>query len=183
MKKILTLILAVLINTSLCFADYFSAEKVKAAQDFKIEGVYLGMTKDEFLKKFQNVDRLPDLTDQATGSQGIRVHKTQKTDGIDVAFWNDKAIDIYVWYGEDRIESMGGSSTLINRLVDLFGKADADSKGVIDDNTAAIKWRIDEANFYCQLAITADAIRINYTDTEAYSKRKEIKAKKADPGF
>ena len=183
MKKIQVLILTVLMSSTLSFADSFSAEQIKAAQKFKIEGVYLGMAKSDFLRKFQDVDRFPDLTDQTTGSQGIRVHKTQKTDGIDVAFWNGKAIDIYVWYGEDRIESMGGHMTLVNRLADIFGKADEDSKGVVNDSTAELKWTIDEANFYCQLAITADVIRINYTDVKAYTKRNEIKAKKADPGF
>lgn len=64
-----------------------------------------------------------------------------------MAFWNDRAIDIYVWYGEDRIESMGGAMTLVNRLVDLFGKADADSKGVTED-AAVLKWTIPEADFY-----------------------------------
>lgn len=168
-------------------ADARTAEEVAAAKAFKVEGVYLGMTETEFRELYPMAQPLKDLTDVNTGTVGLRVSETKNTDGVDAAFWRGRLLEYYVWYGVPRTEQLGGFTTLMKRLVEKFGKADADSRGANEDKNseelAELKWRIPEADFYCELLIQKKINRVNITDMRAFTDRGNMKERKADVGF
>ena len=166
------------------YGDDSMTTHVANAKSFSIEGVKLGMTIDDFKKLFPAAEPLSDLSDTVNNKQGFRVDSTANTDGIDAAFFEGKLFDCYVWYMPSRLNKMGGDETILNKLVEKFGKANADSKGYDGENSKLeLHWRIPEADFYCSFMATPNKSTMNITDTAAFKKFMELKAKKANVGF
>lgn len=184
MYKLLTagLILATSMMVSVASSNDQITEKVSAAKAFKIEGVKLGMSKADFLQLFPAAKKDDELTDVASGAYGFEVESTPKTDGINAVFYNDKLVELFVFYSPKRIKEMGGELILPTKLVKLFGKGDPDSKGVVGE-VQQIQWKIDEADFWCEFSANPKYTRINITDTKAYKEWQKKKAEIADPGF
>jgi hypothetical protein len=168
-------------------ADDRTRDEISAARSFKLESVFLGMSENEFRALFPNAAPLDDLTDANTGTTGLRVARTRNTDGIDAAFWKGRLIEFYAWYGAERANKLGSYITLIDRLVDKLGKADADSRGASEDpnsdEIAHLKWRIPQADFYCEILVKKKINRINVADMRAWTERDKLRADKADVGF
>ena len=168
-------------------ADDRTDDEISAARSFKIESVSHGMSEKDFRALYPDAVPLDDLTDVNTGTTGLRVAQTRNTDGIDAAFWKGRLIEFYAWYGVPRTSMLGGYMTLIKRLVEKLGKGDADSRGASEDPNSdeivQLKWRIPDANFYCEILVKKEMNRINVADMRAWTERDKLKADKADVGF
>jgi hypothetical protein len=174
-------------GAELLHADTRTGDEISAARSFRLESVFLGMSEREFRALYPDAKPLDDLTDSSTGTTGLRVAQTKNTDGIDGAFWKGRLIEFYAWYGAERANKLDGYMTLIGRLVDKLGKGDADSRGARNDpnsdEIAQLRWRIPDANFYCEILVTKKINRINFVDMGAWSERGKLRADKADVGF
>lgn len=194
--KAVAAILRTLVITALSFlavgveplrADDRTDDEISAARSFKLESVHLGMSEKEFRALYPDATPLDDLADANTGTTGLRVAQTINTDGIDAAFWKGRLIEFYAWYGVQRTKMLGGYTTLIERLVNKLGKGDADSRGANEDPQSdeilQLRWRIPEADFYCEILVEKKINRINVADMRAWTERDKLRAEKADVGF
>jgi hypothetical protein len=178
-------IVLALTNTLSSVAAPSETAQIKAAKSFQVEGVKLGMTKDEFYGLFPNATDLDDLTEISSGTVGVRVSETPNTDGIDAAFWKGRLLEYYVRYSPERVESMGSWHTIARRIVARLGKADAVSPGATHEKGVIFEatWKIDRADFCLIFTVKPERALLNVVDTEAHTMRGKEKGAKANTGF
>ena len=157
-------------------------DNVANARSFALDGVRLGMSQTEFLGLFPGARPLGELTEQESGTTGLRVDETQNTDGIDAAFYEGKLLEFYVWYFPQRVNEMGGDRAILARLVEKFGKAGPDSE-YDSDTDARLVWRMEAANFFLQMIIKKNKTVINVTDMLAHTRRSNGRCDSPSPGF
>jgi len=164
-------------------AEDRTEKEIAAAKAFNIEGVKLGMSKEEFLQLFPEAVEDSKRSRPDIGVEALRVDNTGKTSGIDVKLLDGKVIEVYAFYTDSRVEEMGGVGTLAERLVLKFGKAEANSPGRTEGGKLALIWRIHGAAFWCKLSKAPDITAINYVGVKGYALMLDRKRKIADPGF
>ena len=185
MKTNWLLIVALSLLSLPTIADDRTPTEIANAKAFVLDSVTLGMTEQEFLRLYPDAKPFASLTDVKTQTKGLHVNRTKNTSGIDAAFWNGRLLEFYAWYSVGRTNEMGGFMTLVDRMIDKFGKSDAASKGktkIDGEDCLQLQWKINQ-EFFCELQVRPDLTYINITDTVAHTKRAQEQSKKADVGF
>jgi hypothetical protein len=104
-------------------------EQVKAIRDFRIEGVGLKTTRDEFLAMFKEAELEKENSTIKLGIEIYKVARTRETDGIRFKFLDGKLVKILASYSPSRIKAIGGDSIIPEKLTLRFGKSESDNSG------------------------------------------------------
>lgn len=146
--------------------------KAENARSYTVDGVYLGMTERDFAKTFPVFSPLQDLTDVEKNIKGVRVDKTQNTDGVDAAFYEGRLFSFVIWYSSKRINEIGGITegykVIMNGLIEKFGKPGEGSK--VNNKEAQLVWTIEEASFQLKMLIRTSSILLNAIDMQTVVK-------------
>jgi hypothetical protein len=132
-------------------------EKMIAAKAFAMEGIYLGMPKDGFLKIHPDAEARNITKDP----QVYRVAKTTDSDGVDVSFSKGKIVCATFYFSNER-----SLKNITSNLIQELGKPSLWSKGT-DWEALEIQyyWKFDEINFLCNFHSSLKGTKIEIIDT------------------
>jgi len=169
-------------NSFVSFA--VSPEQIQAASEFSIEGVGFQTTLTSFKTKFTQAKEIESESEPEFGVMFYRIDTTANTDGIDVIFYNNKVMELRVWYFPSRINSVFGTWTIIGeKLVKKIGHADEGNQGTTNKDIASLTWRIPEAKRYFNIKVTISKLLLKAVNMELYEECTNLKNSKANVGF
>jgi hypothetical protein len=163
----------------LCVGWSVNAEELRkqelAARDFSYQGVGIGTTCEDFLKKFPNAQLLQDDKTGVTSKYVII-----ESDGRlwTVEFFSGKAYLITVVFPKEVLAGVGGTPVLEKKLTDTFGSSTSKVGKMII-------WEFP--NVFRRFGYSSDDDTtmpvITLIDTAANDQRVDVQARKLDMGF
>ena len=185
MRAILTVCAVVLFCVGgLCFAGERTEQQTKAAKDFKFEGVSFSTSLEEFLKMCPDARPFDGGTNDKVGTRAFQAQSKSATCVV-FFFFDGKLCEMRILYQQAELNKLGGLDVVLGKLVEKFGKAEADSAGVISRTPfkAYLKWRVTDAKKFVELNVEEKYIRVDVTDTDVQGKMQEKQKKAVDTGF
>ncbi len=180
-KNIALFAIALVTSATTALADDNTPEQVKAAKEFKVEGIDLTATLESIRAKWPSLVYVEKESNKKIGLAYYRVDKTTNTDGLDFAFLDGKLMSIFVWYFPARIDKMGGASILAEKIVARIGKADNAKKE--DDKSFSATWRFVEAGRYFIFEGNKERSILTIMDIAVSEKMTEKQKATAETGF
>lgn len=108
------------------------------------------------------------------------------TDGAELSFLDGKLYKIRLFYFPATVNQLGDWGIILSRLVDRFGRANADSKGNEtgdEDHFAAYFWRFDDVKKWISFDVFKTAVLVEFEDLVAHWELENRKKKTANLGF
>jgi hypothetical protein len=166
-------------------ADGRTEEQTKAAKEFKFEGVSFSTTLEEFKTAHPDAELQAEDSDKKIRLE-VYLADSEAASILMVKFFDGQLMEMRILYDVKKVNKIGGWEVLLERLVDKFGKADADSLGYDkEEKKAQLDWTFKKANKVVTfLAVERkNHFRVDVEDTEIAKKMRDAKAKSADTGF
>jgi hypothetical protein len=163
----------------LCVCWSASAEDLSkqetAARNFSYQGVSIGTTTEDFLKKFPNAQ-----LEEVDKTNVTRAYGARESDGrqVKVEFFSGKIYALTVYFPPDMLSGIGGKPVFEKKLTDTFGTSPSREGNYC-------KWafpRVNRRLMYWWWDDDNDAT-ISIIDTVANDQRITIQAGKLDIGF
>jgi len=165
---------------------FANPEHDKAIKDFKFNGLPFGTDTKTFKAKFPKAELSADQSDPKIG---LLMYTMRDVSGIDLAafyFQDDKLFRCTYIYSAKTTEKIGGWITVVEKVVDKFGKADEDCMGidtVEKGHLANFFWKFPNVNRFIEADIREDMMKVIFTDTEGRDRMIERQKENAELGF
>jgi len=144
-------------------------EHENAIQNFQFHGLTWGSSTAQMKSQFPSCIERREGTDDSVGKHEYLV-QAQGTDGAELLFLDDHLYNIRLVYSPATTNEMGSWNTVLQRLVERFGLADAKSKGsdTGDDKiVASYYWRFEEITKYVGFDVYKFGVSVEFTDMAA----------------
>lgn len=164
------------------------SKEAQAIKDFEFQGFKFGADLDSFKQKFG--DKLILIEKRSDSKNGVSVYGiVENFEGFDLCFlWfcDGKLFQIRLNYEPSTVDKIGGWETVIEKVVEKFGKPSPKSKGTdakAEDEIAEFHWVFPDVHRFISIDVSKKDMNVEFTDTEAYEKWQERKKKSAKVGF
>jgi hypothetical protein len=170
---------------STSWAHAYEPAQRQAIKDFAYKDIGFGASVEDLERGLQ----VTLLNDESTPEKGHTVFAHLPNNGdvsaVFFSFIDDSLYEMRLVYDAPTANRIGGWNTIAERLVQKFGKADANSKGaeVEAPAIASFFWNFAEDNRFIELSVDKKYTRITFTDMAGWKRWEEKKKKSANVGF
>lgn len=180
--KLITIIFSLIIFTEISFSQ--QSEYVKNAKSFEFEKIKLGFTYSNFISQYPNAIKIQN-NDESIGVLAYRVDDLKSASYGFFTFYNNRLFSVSIIYNEDKLNSIGGWQTLLNRLKEKLGNDILKYKKLDEENkTDVVWWDFDSIQRYFEVVFFKDGdVSLLFTDDSVRELIRNKKAKNADIGF
>ncbi|MHB1037403.1 MAG: hypothetical protein ACYC35_22735 [Pirellulales bacterium] len=120
---LLGFVAAVLCAVAASAGDY-TPQQIRAAREFEVHGIRLGIPLADFLKRYAEARHIPEASDSRAGEIAYVRSNIQEGWYVTYLFFEDRLYLIVITYSEDDLRRMGGNDVPFLRLVERFGNPD-----------------------------------------------------------
>lgn len=167
------------------WANAYEPAQREAIKAFSFKGIGFGASIEDLQRSLP----VTFLDDQSSPEKGQKVfaHIPENGDisGVFFSFIDDSLYEIRLAYDAPTANRIGGWHTIAQRLVQKFGKADAESKGedVEEPMIASFFWNFREDDRFIEMTVDKKYARVTFTDTAGWRRWDAAKKKNAEVGF
>ena len=167
-----------LISLSFFSWSGFTQEKSyeTSAKNYSFQGISFGTTYAQLKTKFPTIVDETNPDDQSLGRSIYSLQNIPNTSAVFFYSYKDSIYAIRIVYDVETTNRLGGWTTITEKVIEKYGKADPASKGynTNEKNTIAnFFWYFANVKRSIYLVVLNDFMYVEFTDTGKYEKMQD----------